>query len=107
MFFVYEELIKDEEKFFGMIISKCECKNFIVLMEYLFFDIGKEYVYDCGSNFGVVLYLEGLMCVFGVVVFCLNDKFELFEEIIKVFELKIEVVWEVVFEDLDKLLFEI
>ena len=104
---VYEELIKDEEKPFGMTISKRERKNLIALMEYLLPDIGKEHAYDRGSNSGVAPYLEGLMRVFGAVASRLNDKFELFEEIIKVPELKIEAAWEAAFEDLDKLLPEI
>lgn len=104
---VYEELVKEEEKPFGMTISKRERKNLIALMEYILPDIGKEHAYDRGSNSGVAPYLEGLMRVFGAVGSRLNDKYELFEEIIKVPELKIESAWEEAFEDLDKLLPEI
>lgn len=104
---IYEALASEEEKPLGMTINKRERKNLLALMEYILPDIDKEHAYDRGSNSGVAPYLEGLMKVFGAIASRLNDKYELFAEIINDKTIPIEAAWETAFEDLDKLLPEI
>lgn len=101
---MYEELKKEDTKPLGYAISKKERANLIALFEYLIPGIEKTGTFEIGSNSGVAPHLEGLMRVFGAIGQRLNDKYELFENIIGLPGLKIDMEWAESFDNLETLL---
>lgn len=99
---IYEELCKEQDKYFGMTIKPTERENLKALMQYLLPGIDKPSNYNRGSNSDVAPYMGALMNAFGEIASHFNDNIDLFDKFIAEHEiLKINDEWVDIFEDLD------
>lgn len=99
---VYEELCKEQDKYFGMTLKPAERDNLKAIMEYVLPNIGVAAKYNKGSNSDVAPYMDALMLAFGNIAGHFNDKIELFQKYIAEHEiLAINSDWVEVFENLE------
>jgi hypothetical protein len=99
---IYEELCKEQEKYFGMTIKPAERENLKLVMQYILPGIEVQGKYNRGSNSDVAPYMDSLMASFGSVAAHFNEKLELFKDFIPEAEiLTINSDWVEVFENLD------
>ena len=99
---IYEELCKEQDKYFGMTIKPAERDNLKALMEYILPGIETPGKFNRGSNSNVAPYMDSLMASFGSVAAYFNEKLELFNKFIPEADiLTINSEWVEVFEDLD------
>lgn len=99
---IYEELCKEQDKYFGIDIKQSERDNIKAMMEYLLPGLEVEGKYNRGSNSDVAPYMDALMASFGSIAANFNDKLELYGSFIPEKEaLTINSDWVEVFENLD------
>lgn len=103
----YEELAKeDQEKYFGITLTKKTRQSLLKMFEYLIPCIGTPGFYNQGSNSAVAPIMDSLMRSFGRVAAQINDKIELFKNVFAEpggEKLIIQSAWEEAFVDLDAL----
>lgn len=99
---VYEELCKEQDKYFGLTIKPAERENLKAVMQFLLPGIETVGKYNKGSNSDVAPYMDALMMVFGGIAGPFNDKIELFEKFIPESDIiTIDSDWVEVFDNLD------
>lgn len=102
----YEELVKEQDKYFGITLTQKTRQSLLKMFEYLIPCIGTAGFYNQGSNSSVAPIMDSLMRAFGRVAAQINDKIELFKNVFAEpggEKLIIQSAWEEAFVDLDAL----
>lgn len=102
----YEELAKEQDKYFGVTLTKKTRQSLLSMFEYLIPRIESVGAYNQGSNSAVAPIMDSLMRSFGGVASRINDKIELFKDVFAEpggEKLIIQSAWEDAFVDLDTL----
>lgn len=101
---VYEELIKDQEKYKGVRLRAKDRTAFLALYSYIFPQLNQKEAYDRGSESRIAPFMDALMKTGLALASPLNDVLDLFGDLIDGSEfMRFNADWVEAFENVDAL----